>query len=135
MIKKIIVSNNKSVVDSLNQYENMKVLYKPSDKKLIQAMANSSMAISTASMSVYELAYLKIPTIIIAVAKNQEIGISQLVAHKIASDVVSIKSNNWQDDIRNKTKHLLCKKRYNINKEIDGNGTQNIVYKILELVI
>jgi len=92
------------------------------------------MAISTASMSAYELAYLKIPTIIIAVAKNQEKGVSQFIKYNVASDYVSIESNDWQDDIENKTKRILCQDSHNINQSIDGKGTENIVYEILELI-
>ncbi len=134
MTQKIIVSNSKSVANSLKEYKNTRVLYKPSDTELVQAMASSSMAVSTASMSVYELAYLKIPTIIIAVAKNQEIGVSQFIKHDLACDFVSIKNNAWQDDINNKVKYLLNKKSYNSNSIIDGNGTKNIAYEILRLV-
>ncbi len=134
MIQKVIVSNNKDTVNSLQKYKNIKILYKPSDKKLIQAMADSTIAISTASMSVYELAYLKVPTLIIAVAKNQEMGISQLIKHNIVSDVVSIKHHVWKDNIAKKTKQILAENSHDINNVIDGTGTEKIVSKILELI-
>jgi spore coat polysaccharide biosynthesis predicted glycosyltransferase SpsG len=110
------------------------VLYKPSDVQLIKAMAGSAVAISTASMSAYELAYLKIPTIIIAVAKNQEMGVSQFIKYKIARDFVSIENKNWQDDLARKVKFNFYQDNHNINQSIDGKGTENIVHKILELI-
>jgi len=133
-IKKLIVSNDNNVVNNLENYEDVEVLYKPSDMQLVKAMASSTMAISTASMSAYELAYLKIPTIIIAVAENQEKGVSQFIKYNVASDYVSIKSNDWQDDIENKTKSILCQDSHNINQSMDGKGSENIVYEILELI-
>lgn len=133
-IQKVVVSNTKEIADSLKKYENIEVLYKPSDIELIEAMASSSMAISTASMSVYELAYLKVPTIIMAVAKNQEIGISQLLEHNIASATVSIDNDNWEDEVKNKIEYFSNRQNYDINNIIDGNGSENIVDKILELL-
>lgn len=132
-IKKNIVSNNKLIAEQLQKYNNINVLYKPSDADLIQAMGNSIMAISTASMTTYELAYLKIPTVIISVSKNQEIGMSQLIKHNIAFDFVSIKNNTWKNDLQNKVKHTLYKKGDEVNNYIDGNGIKKIVHEILEL--
>lgn len=132
-VKKVIVSNNKITAEQLRQYNNIDVLYNPSDSDLIQAMANSSMAISTASMTTYELAYLKIPTLIIAVSENQEIGMPELIKHNIACDFVSIKNKTWTNDLKNKVKHTLCKKNHEINSHIDGHGLKNIANEILEL--
>ena len=134
-IKKIIVSNDKNTMVHLQKYNNVDVLYKPSDTKLIQAMANSSIAISTASMATYELAYLKIPTVIIAVSKNQEIGMHQLIKHKLALGFVSIKNISWKSDIKMKIKHALNHESCEIDNHIDGNGVKNTVNKILELTI
>lgn len=133
-IPKIIVSNTKEIADSLKKYNNVKVLYKPLDIELIEAMASSTMAITTASMSVYELAYLKIPTIVIAVAKNQEVGMPQLIRSNLASDFVLIQENNWKNDMKNKVDTLLGMDNSKINNQIDGNGTGNIVDGVLELI-
>ena len=133
-IAKIIVSNNKEIIDSLKQYKNVEVLYKPLDTELIKAMASSIMAISTASMSVYELAYLKIPTIVIAVAKNQEVGMPQLVKFNLAYDFVLIQKNSWKDDMKNKVDSLLSLQTYKVNNQIDGNGASNIVNEVLEMI-
>ena len=133
-IKKLIVSNDLNTVKSLKKHRDVDVLYKPSDVQLIKAMAGSAVAISTASMSAYELAYLKIPTIIVAVAKNQEMGISQFIEHNLASEFVSIEDNVWKSDIKNKIEHILCQNNRYINNAIDGNGTENIAHAILELI-
>jgi len=133
-IKKVIVSNNEKTIENLKKYNNIEVLYKPSDSKLIKAMASSSIAISTASMSVYELAYLKIPTIIIAVAKNQEDGVLQFIKYDIASESISIKKDSWKDELMNKVKYLLTNKNHPTNNTIDGIGTKRIVNNIFELI-
>lgn len=131
-IKKVIVCNNKTA-HQLQQYNNVELLYKPSDNDLIQAMGNSSLAISTASMTTYELAFLKIPALIIAVSRNQEIGMPQLIKHHIAKDFVSIKHDGWKNELNRKVKRLIDTKHDEMNNYIDGNGSNNIINAILEL--
>jgi len=133
-IDKLIVTNNSNILNSLKKYEDVRILYNPSDLQLVEAMKSSFMAISTASMSAYELAYLKIPTIIIAVAKNQEIGVAQFIKYNIAADFVSIKNKNWQDEVKIKTECILYQNYHDISQLIDGKGTDNIVSEILELI-
>jgi len=133
-IKKLIVSNDSDIVSSLKKYKDVEVLHKPLDVQLVKAMASSAIAISTASMSTYELAYLKIPTIIIAVAKNQEMGVAQFIKYNIASDFVSIKNKDWQCDLESKVKRIFYQDNHDINQSIDGKGTENIAYEILELI-
>jgi spore coat polysaccharide biosynthesis predicted glycosyltransferase SpsG len=132
-INKLIISNDNNVVNNLEKYEDVEALYKPSDAQLVKAMASSSVAISTASMGAYELAYFKIPTIIVAVAKNQEAGISQFIKHNLASGSISIKNNSWKGDVKNKIEFILEKNNRYIDNAIDGNGTSNIVNEVLEL--
>lgn len=126
-MQKVIVTNNEDDIATLNSLNNTKVLFKPSDKELIAAMGNSSMAISTASMTLYELAFLRIPTIIISVANNQEIGAEALVDHGLANKSLSIKNSNWLDDLQVSITNLNS-----ITSTIDGQGTQRIVNKTLE---
>ena len=133
-LSKVIVSNNKEIIDSLKHYKSIEVLYKPLDTELIEAMASSSIAITTASMSVYELVYLKIPTIVIAISKNQEIGMPQLIKFNLASDFVVIEGNNWRDDMKKKVDTLLSLENCKINNQIDGDGTSYIVNEVLELI-
>jgi UDP-2,4-diacetamido-2,4,6-trideoxy-beta-L-altropyranose hydrolase len=132
-IKKFIVSNDFRIAKSLKKYQDVEVLYKPSDAQLIKSMASSSVAISTASMSAYELAYFKIPTIIIAVSKNQEAGVEQFINHNLASGLISIENDTWKDDIRNKIQLMLRKNDYHIDNSIDVNCTKNIANAVLKL--
>jgi len=132
-IKKVIICNNEKSANTLQTFNNVQVLHKPLNADLVQAMANSCLAISTASMTTYELAFLKIPTVIIAVSKNQVIGMPQLIKHNIAADFVNLTEQNWKKEFHNKVQTLLNKTNKKINNQIDGNGTNNIVSAILEL--
>lgn len=132
-IKKVVVTNKPSDLAELNQLENIKVLFQPTDKELIAAMGNSSAAISTASMSVYELAYLKTPTIAIAVAKNQEQGVNQLINNHIVSACVSIKNDRWLETLEETVTNLLSKSEYTSTDIIDGKGTARVVNEVLKL--
>ncbi len=131
-IKKIIVVNNKQLVESLNKYKNIKALYQPTDKELAENMSNSSLAISTASMGVYELAYFKVPTIIIAVTKNQEEGAQQLINHHLAIAYISIKNKHWKNNMMKEVSTLYLQNYLTI-KSIDGQGTQRIFDRIKQL--
>lgn len=129
-LKKVIVVNNEKVVSSLRSYPNVTVLHKPSDEKLISEMAKSSIAISTASMTLYELAYFNIPTIIVALSENQKIGSIQLIKHHLASHLIDIADTNWAHDL---TTYLSTLNTTDINPMIDGKGTQRIIESITKL--
>lgn len=129
-LKKVIVVNNEKVVSSLHSYPNVTVLHKPSDEKLISEMAKSSLAISTASMTLYELAYFNIPTIIFALTENQKIGSIQLIKHHLASHLIDIADTNWAHDL---TTYLSTLNTTDINPTIDGKGTQRIIECITKL--
>lgn len=133
-INKVIICNNSKIANILKNYKNVEVLYKPLDAQLVEAMAASTIAISTASMSAYELAFLKIPTIVLAVAKNQEIGMAQFLKCNIVTDFVSIKNKDWQFNLKSKVKRIFHQDSHKINQLIDGKGTENIANEILELV-
>jgi len=133
-VKKLIVSNDDDIVNVLNKYEDVEVLHKPLDAHLVLAMASSTMAISTASMTAYELGFLNIPTIIVAVAKNQEMGVLQFIKYNIASDFISIENKNWHYDIEEKVKTLFYQDIRDSNEVINGKGTDNIVSEVLELM-
>lgn len=129
-IKKVIVVNNQKVAETLHSYPNVIVLNKPSDEELISEMAKSSMAISTASMTLYELAYFNIPTIIFALSENQKIGSLQLLKHHLASHLVDVTDPHW-------TRHLklylpILNTTY-IQSTIDGKGTNRIVEFIIRM--
>lgn len=133
-IQKIIVVNNYDISKELELYRNTTVLYKPTDKELAISMASCNIAISTASMSVYELTYFNIPTIIIAIEGNQEIGAIQLIEHNLALYYVSIKNINWLNEIEEKVNKLINYTCLNKKCIIDGKGKQRLFENIMEMI-
>ena len=129
-IHKIVVHNNKKVAQELQKFENVTVLYKPDDLTLIQAMKSSSLAITTASMSSYELSFIQIPTILIALTKNQQDGMAHLLKHHIAYDAVSTKNKNFLTNLKKK----ITNKNFQLSNKIDAKGTQRIYKKIMDLL-
>jgi len=132
-IDKVVVTNDKQIASKLSQFNKVKILYKPKDKELIENMSSSSWAISTASMSLYELSYLRIPTIIIATETNQEIGAIQFIKYNLAISYISIKHNNWLSDIEDEV-NILINSNLMIKQSIDGKGTQRIFDNITRLI-
>lgn len=123
-IKKVIVINKNELFEQLQNYKNTIILHKPSDEELMSNMASSSIAISTASMTLYELAYLQIPTIIIAINTNQKNGAIQLIKHKIAIQFIDMNDMNWKTNMKHAINSL---NDHILNNKIDGKGTQRIV--------
>lgn len=131
-IYKVIVVNNIDTAKQLKKYQNIKILYQPTDEELITEMMLSSIAISTASMTLYELSYLNIPTILITASKNQEIGIKHLLKNKMAAFGLNIKSQDWQYQLIIYLKEIRNKEqKYIAANKIDGKGAKRIVDKIL----
>jgi len=131
-LHKVIITNCLKSKKELTNYKNTEVLYKPNDIELLSAMASSSVAISTASMSVYELAYYKIPTIILSVAHNQRIGQEQLLKHKLAHALIEIKSPSWKEKLPKQVEQLLTS-QMPFNRHIDLNGAQRILKDTIRL--
>ena len=129
-LQKIVVHNDLNTVKKLKQYKNVEVLYQPDDITLIKAMKSSSLAVTTASMSSYELSYLQIPSILIGTSKNQQDGIEQLLKYHIAFNAVSIKDSQWLA----KLYHKLKSKGSLLFAQIDAEGTQRIYNKVMELL-
>ena len=129
-LQKIVVHNDLSTVKKLKQYKNVEVLYQPDDITLIKAMKSSSLAITTTSMSSYELAYLQIPSMLIGSSKNQQDGIEQLLKHHIAFDAVSIEDPQWL----NKLYQGIKSKDSLLFAQVDAEGTQRIYNKVMELL-
>lgn len=132
-LKKFVVTNNLNVVKQLNRYLGVHVLYNSSDEQLFDAMCKSKVAISTASMGAYELAYLKIPTIILAVSQNQVGGIPQYINHNLAQKMVSIEVKTWKQDLLSHIKNLCAPDNQFIENKLDGSGSDNIVNSVLQL--
>jgi len=131
-ISLVVVCNNAETFTTLKGYTNVTLLYKPTDKELVQQMAQSKLAITTASMSVYELAYLHTPSLIIAITKNQSIGIEQLISHKLAAAFVDITKADWEKKIVTNVQKLF-NTRISINTAISKDASQKIYSKVLSL--
>ena len=130
-IKKVIVSNNEITSSKLSKYDNVKVLFQSNDDELIKEMATSDYAISTASMSLYELSFLQIPTIIIAVSQNQITGVSQMLKNKLAISYVDTMRLNWEKNISFQLKNLMEHKQI-VDNQIDGLGVKRIYEYIIK---
>lgn len=133
-IPKVVVVNNKKNLKQIEKYTNTKILYKPNDKDLISAMSSSSLAISTASMTLYELSFFNIPTIIIAIAHNQKIGATQSINHNLAVSLLDIEKNNWENEIKQLIKNAMLKNNFYNKKKIDGNGAQRIFNNVKKVL-
>jgi len=131
-IKKVVVVNNENT-KKLIDYKDVEVLFKPSEEKLVSHMISSSYAITTASMSVYELSFLQIPTIIIAVSKNQIIGAPQIIQNRLAEFYIDITKSKWQKLLEEKMRILISNKEKS-KVFIDGLGTKRIYKKINEWI-
>lgn len=126
-VSKTIVINNPIVKIELEKFKNTKVLYKPTDGELIEHMKQSSFAISTASMTLYELAYLKIPTISLSINHDQYIGAKQLIKHNITLSNISIGDENWKEKLHQEISNLIqTQDSLRVNNKIDGLGTKRI---------
>lgn len=139
-IKKILISGKmtseiegiSNVIDS-----NTEILYKPSPDIIAETMISSDMAISSAGMTLYELAYCQIPTIAIAVADNQRDGLNEFVKENFISEFLSVN----EPDLFSKLENLMdfyidnfskVKQTAKIGRHIvDGLGSQRIASEIV----
>jgi spore coat polysaccharide biosynthesis predicted glycosyltransferase SpsG len=134
-ISKTLVTNSAKTKEELEKFENLKVLYQPKDNELVENMVTSSIAISTASMTLYELAYLQIPTITISVNQNQANGAKQLMQNNITHKNIDIEDYNWENKLyKELIKCIKIKNTLKVNNQIDGLGTQRIFDSISRLV-
>lgn len=129
--KKVVISTNQKASQQLASIKNITLLYKPSDTRLISEMSTSSIAITTASMSAYELAYFQIPNIILATSKNQQDGVTQFLEYEIADKYLDITSKDWKIQLLILIKNLLAS---NITKKqiLDGLGSKRIYETIIK---
>lgn len=133
-IKKVIVTNNETTNNKLRIYDNIKVLFQPKDEELIKEMATSHYAISTASMSLYELSFFQVPAIIIAVSQNQIYGVSQLLKNKLVISYIDIMQSDWEKNIYLQLKNLIEHNRI-LDKQIDGLGTKRLYSIIMKRIL
>ncbi len=124
---KVLVTTNKTLFSKIQaQYRDTEILYKPNDSVLAAYMANSIVAITTASMTVYELAYLKIPILVTAISLDQEKGQKILIEHDIVLQSISIDSTLYS---------IVKKIVFNpprVNNMIDSDGCKRVYTFIKE---
>lgn len=130
-IKKVLVSINEQMKKELINNKNVEVLLRPTDEELIIEMSSSSYAISTVSMSLYELSFLEIPTIVVAVSKNQIDGVSQIMKNKLASAYIDVNKKDFLESIKDKTIELMANQE-SLERKIDGLGTKRIYEYIMK---
>jgi len=130
-LKKVIVINDQKLLKKMKDLKDTKILHKPSNEVLVQNMAKSSLAITTASMSLYELHYLKTKTVIVAINENQENGEKQLIKHKLASMFIDLKSDQWEKEILQEIT-ASSENRDKITSFIDGKGVERIYSQVLQ---
>lgn len=131
--KKVIVINDRKLLDEINYIKGVNVLYRPPNDVLMKNMAKSRLAITTASMGVYELHYLRVKTVIIAINDNQVSGAKQLIKHKIANGFVNIKNRNWEKEIAGKIS-VLSRSKGEKPLLIDGRGSERIFNYVQQLI-
>lgn len=132
-LKKVVVHNDLQTVKKLQTFPNIDLLYKPDDVTLIRTMKQSSIAITTASMSSYELAYARVPSIGIGLTHNQKEGMKQLLKHKIIAFSLCFETKQWRILLK-KYINKIMQKQYEITNQIDANGTQRIYTEIMDLI-
>lgn len=128
-IQQCVVTNNKDDAKVLEKIDNVNVLFQPDDKSLAYEMKRSSIAISTASMSAYELTFCNTKNIIIATSKNQEIGAISYIRHNLAHKFVSIESKDYLSTLKDAIQTRTIQ-----NKKIDSKGAQRIFNKVMEIL-
>ncbi|MDF1883741.1 hypothetical protein JHD49_07320 [Sulfurimonas sp. SAG-AH-194-C21] len=126
MLKIVVVTNNKQDVLELENLPNITVLFRPDDYTLVFEMSKSSHAIATASMSVYELAFTKTKTTIIAVSKNQIIGAKTYLRHSLVQHYVNIENEHYLEELF----YTLKTDSLKLTPPVDAEGAQRIYHSV-----
>ena len=138
-LKKVVVTGKRQVANNIMQkFSNVEVLLNPSPEILAEKMTTSSLAISAAGMTLYELAYLQIPTIAIFVADNQRQGLLELVQRGFIEEFLNYDDANLLEKVKYRVNFLMenyaeIKEKALVGRDIvDGFGSKRIVDKIRE---
>jgi len=133
-VLKFVVTGDPEAKVRLSAIPNTVVLYKPSDNELIANMSMCDFAITTASMSAYELNFLNIPSVILSVSENQHSGAWQLIENKISNGYVSTLDIDWEIKLKAQVDTFFYGGDINQVKVIDGFGTRRIVTSTMEIL-
>jgi len=140
-VKKVMISATRlSFANNIAEsFRNVEILHNPEPKVLADKMASSSIAISAAGMTLYELAYLQIPTIAICVADNQRRGLLEFVKIGFIEEFLSYDDADLLKKIECRLSFMIANydramERAGIGKQVvDGRGSERIVNKIMEV--
>jgi UDP-2,4-diacetamido-2,4,6-trideoxy-beta-L-altropyranose hydrolase len=137
--KNVIIAKNFSNIKNIEQYsdKNTHLIFYPDDVQIKQIMINSDIAISAAGQTLYELAALGVPTIMISVIENQinnvkgwnDIGLMKYSGHFDDKNLLenTMKLINEISDF-NYRKDISIK----LQKTVDGKGKIRLIKKILD---
>ena len=129
----IVTINDYDIANQIALYENTHILFKPSDEEFVMSMKESTIAITTASMTVYELAFMQIPTIIIAVSEDQLIGSKQLIEHSLAFKLLNMDDIEWSKTLEYYLLGLFNTPFFPSKHLVDGKGVERIYETIKDL--
>ncbi len=137
-IKFNIVTMNKKIVEKMESYENINLFFNPNWDNLAKIMAYSDFALVSGGTILYELAYMKIPAIVISVIENQNKGIKAFLDLGFIDEYYSYNENNLIEKIEKKINSVLenydsFSKFAEVGKKIvDGNGARNLVLELIK---
>ena len=132
--KNVIIGKSFKNIEDIEKLKDKKtkLYYNANAETMKNIMLETDIAISAAGQTTYELARIGLPTILIKVAKNQDLNINGLINHKLCAYAGSWKDNN-----------LLYSMLYSINRLkkieirqvmskigkrlIDGKGTNRVI--------
>lgn len=141
-IRKILISGkmdlNKDKINNIIE-DNTEIFCNPAQDIIAKMMISSDMAISSAGMTLYELAYYQIPTIAIAVADNQMDGLREFVKKDFINKFLSWNNPDLFSELENLIDiHIndfpTFKQNAKIGRNIvDGHGSQRIISEIVSI--
>ena len=131
-LKKVIVTRDPLLKKKLSRYQDIEILVKPKDRFFAEKMSKSIAAISTASMTSYELAYFNIPTLLIPVAENQRLGVTQLLKNNIGFSSIYPDTPLWKLILKNKVKSMIALNKKYKNKRLLGSHIASYIKKNIE---
>lgn len=137
-IRKVVVTGSRKIAFDIHQnFPDVEVLLNPDPRVLAKKMAMSDLAISAAGMTLYELAYLQIPTIAVCVADNQRRGLYEFVNKGYLKEYLSYEDPLLLSKIRSILHFMMdnynkVKRKSSIGRNIvDGLGSKRLVNKLL----
>lgn len=130
----VVIVNNEAVAKKIALLNNTQVLCRPLQKEFASSMQSSSIAITTASMTLYELCFLNIPAIVVPINDNQASGALEFLKHGLAYKKVDIYETNWSETLLSDIKMLLQSPFKPNSRLIDGQGCKRIYSELKELL-